>query len=128
MKRYFVIFSMLIFVIAAKAQNEIDRMVNKFNVAGDCTFTSAVERDPSTRKIKKTVKVFEAENSLTADFVAAFRRLSDTGSFKERHEDGVQTMILTVSEKTNNRIYMLRAPENKAPGKIKVTIIVKIKN
>ena len=126
MKRIIAILTIMMSVIAANAQNEIDRMVNNFSIAGKCTFTSAVERNPVTHKIKKTVKILETENNQGPDFRTTFKKLAGTGNFKEKNEDGTQTMILTVNNKDRNRIYMLRTSEKY--GKTKVTIIVKMKN
>ena len=46
-------------LLAAMAQNSIDRQVERYSAIGQSRFTSAVERDPRTRRVQKVVKVLE---------------------------------------------------------------------
>ena len=48
---------------SALGQNSIDRLVEDCSSVGRSKFTSAVERDPKTRKIQKVVKVLELSDA-----------------------------------------------------------------
>ena len=48
----------------AMAQNSIDRMVKQHSTTGKSTFTSAVERDPATRKVVKVVNILKSISCL----------------------------------------------------------------
>ncbi len=55
--RLFIIISLLLCNSAAMtAQNKIDALVETCSAVGNTSFTSVVERDPATRKVKKVVK------------------------------------------------------------------------
>ena len=58
----------------AAAQNVIDWMVDDFSSRGSSRFTSAVERDPRTRNVRKVVNVLEVENADVGKFISAFKR------------------------------------------------------
>ena len=52
-RKLIVILAMLAGIAAgAAAQNAIDRMMANYSAVGESKFTSAVERDPRTRKLK----------------------------------------------------------------------------
>ena len=119
-------------VAQAAAQNGIDRMMENYSSRGMSRYTSAVERDPATRKVQKVVNVLELQYTGIDEFITAFRREAATGNFTEkRTEDGL-TLMLTVRGKRQNRIYMLRGTGGYRHGKrdtryqyAKVTVIVK---
>lgn len=120
--------------LCASAQNSIDGMMERFSSVGQCRFTSAVERDPATRKVKKVVKVLELHDTGISKFVSAFRREASSGDFTERHDNTGCTMMLTTQNARQNRIYMLRCDDPYDPGSrntgyshAKVTLIVKYK-
>ena len=48
----------LLLSIPLRAQNSIDRMVEEYSAIGGSKFTSAVERDPNTRRVKKATRVY----------------------------------------------------------------------
>ena len=50
---------MLFTTLAISAQNSIDKAVDEYSSIGKSTFTSAVERDPKTRKVLKVVKILQ---------------------------------------------------------------------
>lgn len=116
---------------AALGQNSIDRLIDDCSLVGRSKLTSAVERDPKTRKIQKVVKVLELSDADIRNFSAAFRREKDTGDFTEtRTENGI-TMVLTVRGKGQNRVYALRGDSpysTRKTGKryslVKVTVII----
>lgn len=121
-------------VLCASAQNSIDGMIDRFSAAGRCKFTSAVERDPVTRKVRKVVNVLELHDAGINKFVSAFRRESSAGDFTERYDNTGCTMMLTTQNARQSRIYMLKCDGPYNPGsrntsysRAKVTLIVKYK-
>ncbi|MCR4764581.1 MAG: DUF5024 domain-containing protein, partial [Bacteroidaceae bacterium] len=59
LKSLFCTLIMLITTLSISAQNAIDKAVDEYSSIGKSTFTSAVERDPQTRKVLKVVKVLK---------------------------------------------------------------------
>lgn len=118
----------IFFSVSASAQNEIDRLVDKFSTVGWSTFTSAVERDPKTHRIIKTVKTLETNGQNIGALKKAFENEAHTGNFSKKREDDVTKMVLTVQAEKTNRVYMLNYSSN---GHViydgKTTIIVKFK-
>lgn len=116
---------------SALGQNCIDRLVEDCSSVGRSKFTSAVERDPNTRKIQKVVKVLELSDADADSFSAAFKREKGTGDFIEKRTENGITMVLTVRGKGQNRVYALRCDgpcsSRKAGTRyrlVKVTVIV----
>lgn len=132
-RRLFFIFALLAALAAsAFGQNSIDRLVENHSSVGQSKFTSAVERDPKTRKIQRVVKVLELTNADISRFAAAFKHEAATGDFTERRTDDGLTLVLTVRGKGQNRVYMMKCTGPYANGRkatrysfIKVTVIVK---
>lgn len=118
----------IFFSVSVSAQNEIDRLVDKFSTVGWSTFTSAVERDPKTHRIIKTVKTLETNGQNIGALKKAFENEAHTGNFSKKREDDVTKMVLTVQAEKTNRVYMLNYSSN---GHVihdgKTTIIVKVK-
>lgn len=121
-------------VAAAVAQNSIDRMIENYSSVGMSKFTSAVERDPATRKVKKVVKVLHLHNNDVSPFVKAFRRESKTGDFSEKYDNEGCTLMLTTQGAGQNRIYMMLCTRPYNPGRrdtgygyAKVTLIINYK-
>ena len=116
----------------AAAQNVIDWMVDDFSSRSSSRFTSAVERDPRTRNVRKVVNVLELRDIGIDKFIDAFRREAATGNFTEKRAEGSLTLMLTVRGARQNRIYMLRCTGPYAwrrsetlYNSAKVTVIVK---
>lgn len=116
---------------SALGQNSIDRLVEDCSSVGRSKFTSAVERDPKTRKIQKVVKVLELSDADAGSFSAAFKREKGTGDFIEKRTENGITMVLTVRGKGQNRVYALRCDGSCSSRKagtryrlVKVTVIV----
>ena len=116
---------------SALGQNSIDRLVEDCSSVGRSKFTSAVERDPKTRKIQKVVKVLELSGADAGSFSAAFKREKGTGDFIEKRTENGITMVITVRGKGQNRVYALRCDgpcsSRKAGTRyrlVKVTVIV----
>lgn len=71
--RLFVFISLLLCNSAAMtAQNKIDALVETCSSTGNTSFTSVVERDPATRKVKKVVKMLSITNNDVPKFRSAF--------------------------------------------------------
>ena len=109
------------------AQNKIDDMVDKFSAVGNSTFTSVVERNPTTHQVEKVVKVLTLYGTQATKMRSVFKQESNKGTFSEKSEDGIITMILTTVTSSSNRIYMLKMESEKYYPNAKVTIIIKIK-
>ena len=124
--------AMLCMAHFAAAQNSIDNMVEKFSSVGKSKLTCVVERHPSTRKIKKVVRVIDLYAVDVQPFIDAFKREASTGTFKEKRGDGYLSMVLAVAKKRQNRVYMLTADgffakrkRRKTYANATVTVIVK---
>lgn len=120
--------------LAAMAQNGIDKQVERYSTIGQSRFTSAVERDPRTRKVQKVVKVLELYDKGVKAIIEAFKAESSNGDFTEKHDSNSLTMILTTSSPRQNRVYMLKCDSPYGfdahagtYGHAKVTIIIKYK-
>ena len=132
-RRLLIIFALLAALAAsAFGQNSIDRLVENHSSVGQSKFTSAVERDPKTRKIQRVVKVLELSDADVSRFAAAFRREAATGDLAERRTDDGLTLVLTVRGKGQNRVYMMKCTGPYAYGRkatrysfTKITVIVK---
>lgn len=114
------------------AQNRIDDMMDNYSSRGTSKYTSAVERDPKTRKVQKVVNVIELNHMGIDEFINAFRRESKSGNFTEKRDEEGLTLMLTVRGGRQNRIYMIRCtapytPERRDTGyaKAKITVIIK---
>ena len=119
-------------VAQAAAQNSIDRMMDNYSSRGSSRYTSAVERDPATRRVRKVVNVLELRDIGIDKFIDAFRREAATGNFTEKRAEGSLTLMITVRGARQNRIYMLRCTGPYAwrrsetlYNSAKVTVIVK---
>lgn len=126
--RILLIATTLAFSTMGFAQNEIDRLVDQFSTVGWSTFTSAVERDPQTHQIVKTVKTLETSDNNIGALKHAFEKESHTGNFSQKKEDNVTKMVLTVQTAKTNRVYMLNYSSNGYTYQNgKATIIVKVR-
>ena len=109
------------------AQNRIDQMVNDFSTLGSSKFTSIVERNPSTGRVQKVVKVLEVTGPKAASFRQVFLKEKETGSFSQQQEGEEQTLTLSCENSKQVRLYMLRTTGRTVVNSAKVTIIVKMK-
>lgn len=121
-------------VLCAYGQNSIDGMMEHFSSSYGCKFTSAVERDPATRKVQKVVKVLELYDTGIRKFVDAFRNEGRAENFTEKYDKTGCNMMFTTQNGRQSRIYMLRCSNpynpdsrNTGYGYAKVTIIIKNK-
>lgn len=121
-------------LLAAMGQNSIDKQVERYSSIGQSRFTSAVERDPRTRKVQKVVKVLELYDKGVKAIIEAFKTESSNGDFTEKRDGNGCTMILTTKNSRQNRVYMLKCDSpygydknSNYYGHAKVTIIIKYK-
>lgn len=134
-RRIIVLLTLLIgLVAAAMAQNSIDRMIDNHLSRGQSKFTSAVERDPATRKVKKVVKVLHLHDNDIRPFINAFRDEAKTENFSETYDDEGCTLMLTTQNSRQNRIYMMQCMNPYIPGRrdtgygyAKITLIINYK-
>lgn len=121
-------------LLAAMGQNSIDKQVERYSSIGQSRFTSAVERDPRTRKVQKVVKVLELYDKGVKAIIEAFKTESSNGDFTEKRDNNGLTMILTTKRPRQNRVYMLKCDSpygfgshSNYYGHAKVTIIIRYK-
>ena len=84
--------------VTSAAQNSIDRLVENFSSVGNSTFTSAVERDSKTHRIKKVVKKLTLEGKPSRELRKAFEDEAHTGALTERNENGETVLLLTTQD------------------------------
>lgn len=108
------------------AQNSIDRMVKQHSSTGQSTFTSAVERDPATRKVVKVVNILKSKNMNAQSFKEAFEKEAKTADSKLTVSKDLTTLVLTTESQGYPRIYMLKYDPDNVMG-VEVTIIVNFK-
>ena len=114
--------------VALSAQNAIDKAVDEYSSIGKSTFTSAVERDPQTRKVLKVVKVLQPTDLTINKLRKAFLDEQENGKFSIVSNDKEETMTLTTEGPKENRIYMMQYTNRGASfTNGKVTIIIRYK-
>ena len=101
-------------------------MVDNFSTVGSSTYTSAIERDPQTRKVVRVVKTLETRGQVVSDLIRAFQKERETGTFSRKEENEEVTMILATENEGGNRVYMLQY-SGKGYHRGKATIIIKPK-
>lgn len=119
---------LLVLPLSLRAQNSIDKMIEEHSTVGSATFTTAVERDPKTRRVEKVVKRFNVYGYNAKSFISKFqaeaKRHSNTTTTKKG--DGVTT-VFTTKTKTSDRIYMLKQDSERYCTDATITIIIKMK-
>ena len=120
--------ALLIAPLALFAQNTIDKAVDEYSSIGKSTFTSAVERDPQTRKVLKVVKVLQPTDITINKLRKAFLNEQENGQFSIMSNEQEETMTLTVENPKENRVYMMQYTNRGASfTNGKVTIIIRYK-
>ena len=120
--------ALLLTSLALSAQNAIDKAVDEYSSIGKSTFTSAVERDPNTRKVLKVVKVLQPTNITINRLRRAFLEEQKNGQFSLVTNEEEETMTLTIENSKENRVYMMQYMHRGASfSDGKVTIIIKYK-
>lgn len=109
----------------ARSQNSIDRLMEQHSAIGEITFTSAVERDPSTRQVIKVVKVLKDAHGSAHAFQQAFKQelRKQQNSRIELSAEENSYMLYTENEK-ETRIYRLKSNTRYGRG-YEVTVIIK---
>ena len=102
-------------MVNVAAQNRIDEMIENYSSRGTSRFTSAVERDPKTRKVLKVVNVLELNQMGINEFINVFRGESKKGNFTEKRTESSLTLMLTVRDERQNRIYMMHCTDPYTP-------------
>ncbi len=119
---------MLFTTLAISAQNSIDKAVDEYSSIGKSTFTSAVERDPKTRKVLKVVKVLQPTDMSINKLRKAFLQEQENGQFSIMVNGEEETMTLTVENEKENRVYMMKYANHRSSfTNGKVTIIIRYK-
>ena len=127
MKKYIITFIVcLLTTLAAKAQNSIDNLVERYSSSGGSSFTTAVTRNPQTQKVVKVVKTLETDNGEGNTFYRALKREARTGNWTDKVANNEHTTLLVVEKPQQTRIYMLKR-NNANYGQVKVTIIIQPK-
>lgn len=120
--RLFIIISSLLFCCTAMmSQNKIDALVEQCSTVGYTKFTSVVERDPETRKVKKVVKMLTIPYNDVPTFKSAFEKEKHTGQYIVTNECNINSHMLITMTKQRIRIYMLEYERYKSGN---VTIII----
>lgn len=120
--------ALLLTTLGLSAQNAIDKAVDEYSSIGKSTFTSAVERDPNTRKVLKVVKVLIPTDMTISKLRKAFFSEQENGQFSLMSNEDEETMTLTVETDKENRVYMMKYTQSGASFKdAKVTIIIRYK-
>ncbi|MBR2161227.1 MAG: DUF5024 domain-containing protein [Bacteroidaceae bacterium] len=125
-KRIYIALCLLCFSAWLRAQNSIDEVVDNFSTVGSSTYTSAIERDPQTRKVVRVVKTLETRGQVVSDLIRAFQKERETGTFSRKEENEEVTMILATENEGGNRVYMLQY-SGRGYHRGKATIIIKPK-
>lgn len=125
-KRIYIALCLLCFSAWLRAQNSIDEVVDNFSTMGSSTYTSAIERDPQTRKVVRVVKTLETRGQVVSDLIRAFQKERETGTFSRKEENEEVTMILATENEGGNRVYMLQY-SGRGYHRGKATIIIKPK-
>lgn len=129
MKRILMLLVVVVSVLShARGQNTIDNRMNMFSneCIGASTFTSVIERNPATHKVKKVVKVLKTSSYNAASFVGVFVSEAGSGTFSETEDGNKVTMLLTIEKNDCTRIYMLTYDKRKTSvSDGSVTTIVK---
>ena len=112
-------------VVTAAAQSRIDKLTSEFSSSGG-SYTSVVERNPDTRKIRKVVKelTMDPSPSVKKRFEQAFRDEGKNWTLINLNQNtDKHTMILTVDTKESTCVYMMRERDSKGRNRLVVTII-----
>jgi hypothetical protein len=113
--------------LGAMAQNKIDKIMETFSTLGSSTFTTAVERNPQTRKVVKVVKTLEMRGPHGNQLKDAFREEKDQSSYSEKTHDDQTTIIFDTENQNQLRLYMLQTTGKYVATYAKATVIIKIK-
>lgn len=122
------------FTLGVSAQCSIDKLVDEYSAVGQSKFTSAVERDPKTRKVVKVVKMLELNDTNGGQFVSAFEsEAKHRNSYINRDGNKCSGMFHIKTDR-QHRIYTIQYDQpynhglrNHIYTNLTVTIIIKYK-
>lgn len=127
-KRCITIIFALILAMSLWGQNSIDRMVEDFSTTGSSSFTSAVQRNPKTRAVENVVKKLETNRrSNVEEIISTFKQEIKKHSYTTEKKGGIVSIVFTVESVKDNRLYMLRYADGRAPNWAEVNIIISMK-
>lgn len=127
-KRCITIIFALILAMSLWGQNSIDRMVEEFSTVGSSSFTSAVQRNPKTRAVENVVKRLETDRrSNVEEIISTFKQEIKKHSYTTEKKGGIVSIVFTVESVKDNRLYMLRYADGRAPNWAEVNIIISMK-
>lgn len=90
------------------AQNRIDELMDSYTSVGSSVFTSAVERDPATRKVQKIVKSLTLRGDIVNKFVRAFEEEKYSGKYYRSEDSSGKVLVtLTTESGEEKRLYVL---------------------
>lgn len=90
------------------AQNRIDELMDSYTSVGSSVFTSAVERDPATRKVQKIVKSLTLRGDIVNKFVRAFEEEKYSGKYYRSEDTSGKVLVtLTTESREEKRLYVL---------------------
>ncbi len=99
----------LLLSMPLRAQNSIDKMVEEYSAIGGSKFTSAVERDPNTSRVKKVVKRLVVNGVNAQRFIHGFKREAQRHRHTVTNRKNDETTITMVADdKKATRVYLLK--------------------
>lgn len=121
------LFAMLSLPLALRAQNKIDDMVQRYSTVGSATFTTVVQRNPSTRAVEKVVKKLSVNGTTSKKLIDGFNAEASQHSVTRKQEGGYTTVVFAVPSAKSNRVYMIKYQNRTYVPFVEVTIIVNMK-
>ncbi len=118
---------MLFLPLALHAQNKIDDMVQRYSTVGEATFTTVVQRNPSTRAVEKVVKKLSMTSTVSKHLIEGFNAEASHHSVTRKQEGGYTTVIFAVPGAKSNRVYMIKYQSRSYVPFVEVTIIINMK-
>lgn len=122
------------FALSVSAQCSIDKIVEDYSAIGQSKFTSAVERDPKTRKVVKVVKMLELNGSNGKHLISAFEQEAKRYNSALTTSGGKRSGMFHIETNRQHRIYTLLCDQpyninsrRTTYARITVTIIIKYK-
>lgn len=120
MKRFLLCLLLTLFAHGLSAQNSIDALVERYYSTDGSTFTSAVERDPATRRVIKMVKVLKVGTTKAQEFKRAFTQEARKTSSSTTQDGERYTIALTVAGADRRTVYLLQTRVRPAPAQITI--------
>lgn len=109
------------------AQNKIDDVVQRYSTVGSATFTTVVQRNPSTHAVEKVVKKLSTNGTTAKNLIETFNLEASQHSVSRKQEGGYTTVIFATSGTKSNRVYMIKYQSRIYVASAEVTIIINMK-